>query len=195
MEHATTQQFVETMEAQRRRVLGHAGAILLPHDELAASPENDSISRLSALLVTSLEELKVAEEELIERHATFEQRRTTLEGELRHYRDLFQLAPHALLTTDPNGAIREVNEAASLLLRHSEQELFRRPLVSFVRIDQRTEFRTSLNRLRLTGGASDWHIQLAPRGQVPMCAVATVRVVPDTRFGEGLIWELRPVTA
>ena len=195
MEHATTEQFVATMEAQRRRVLGHVGAILLPHDDHAASPESDSVSRLSALLVTSLEELKVAEEELIERHATFEQQRTTLERELRHYRDLFQLAPHALLTTDPNGAIREVNEAASLLLRRSEQQLFRRPLVNFVRTDQRTEFRTSLHRLRLTGGASDWHIQLEPRGQVPMSAVATVRVVPDTRFGEGLIWELRPIRA
>ena len=195
MEHATTEQFVATMEAQRRRVLGHAGSILLPHDEHASSPQNDSISRLSALLVTSLEELKVAEEELIERHASFEEQRTALEGELRHYRHLFQLSPHALLTTDPNGAIREVNEAAALLLRRSEQQLFRRPLVSFVRTDQRTDFRTSLNRLRLTGGASDWHLQLEPRGQLPMWAVATVRVVPDTRFGEGLIWELRPIRA
>src|SRR6185437_4674764 len=64
---------------------------------------------VSALLMASLEELKVAEEELRMQNAQLADGRAREDRELHHYRQLFTYSPAAALLTDRRGAILEAN--------------------------------------------------------------------------------------
>src|SRR4051794_37991270 len=63
-------------------------------------------------LATSLEELQVAEEVLRQQNEELEQTHAAVEAERLRYEELFQFAPDGYLVTDPEGIIREANQAA-----------------------------------------------------------------------------------
>src|SRR5438477_346266 len=89
--------FIAALSRNRQQLWQHVGSILSPDagDGVGALPE--PVLRLSQALMSALEQLKVAEQELLDRHLE----RLTLIGEHErqsaHLRSLFDLAPVALM--------------------------------------------------------------------------------------------------
>ena len=79
----------DTLEALvhcRRSVLQRATTLLEGPADIPFVERFDAIPSLSALLTTSLEELKVAEEELRVQNSVLEAQRATVDDRVRHYR-------------------------------------------------------------------------------------------------------------
>ncbi len=149
----------------------------------------------SEALGVTVEELRVAEEELRQQTDELEESRQTIEAERRRYQDLFDFAPDGYLVTDLAGMIREANRAAGELLGVAPHYLARKPLASYIALDDRAAFRGGLNRLLRVGRREDWIVRVEPRRGGAFDAAITVAVVRD---GEGapssLRWMFREVT-
>ena len=74
-------------------VLQRADELLRDQSSISAVEQADTLPGVSALLMTSLEELKVAEEELRVQNSMLESQRATVDQRIRHYRQLFLFAP------------------------------------------------------------------------------------------------------
>lgn len=199
MEESTpdpTLDFLASFAAQRQRMLGHAAKVLTQAPESWAGDGGDETPRpLSAMLLASLEELKVAEEELMRQHEVFETARAGLSGERDRFRMLFDNAPAALLLTDPVGSIHEVNRAAATLFGRDSYYLERKPLAALVPAEERAAFRVALGRIAIARGATDWRFTIQRPREMPVHVRAGVSIVADPRFGSALYWHLEPVTA
>jgi PAS domain S-box-containing protein len=152
--------------------------------------------RVAAILASSLEELRVIEEELDEQSAALAERQHEVENRLDYERRLFDLAPAALLVTDMVGAISDANRAARTLLGSEDWQLERKPIVTFVGETDRKSFRAELSRVAVTQGAADWRFRVTRRRDVPLLVSATVNVVARAnRYcgAPGLFWCLRRV--
>src|SRR5579864_5176587 len=90
----------------RASLLRRANNVLNADSEIPLPERYDALPQVSALLATSLEELKVAEEELVEQNEELIATRASLEADLRYYAQLFDLAPCALLISDVYGSIQ-----------------------------------------------------------------------------------------
>ncbi len=146
---------------------------------------------------SALEELEVAEEELIQQNEELAFAREAAEVERHRYQELFEFAPDGYLVTDAHGAIREANRAAALLLNTEQKFLVGRLLVSFLPAEERRVFRSELTRL----GAPDppapqpLDIHLRPRQGATFDAALTVAAVRDPEGKlANLRWLLRNVT-
>src|SRR5689334_13792434 len=62
-----TDGLITSFAQHRQMLLKHTSELLCGDDSIVRQPDSDREAKLSALLVSSLEELKVAEEELVER--------------------------------------------------------------------------------------------------------------------------------
>src|SRR6185369_16498068 len=83
------------------------------------------------------EELAAAKETLATQNQELCLARELIATERQRYQDLFEFAPDAYLLTDPNGVIREANQAAAALLRVPSELLAGMPLPSFVAQEDR----------------------------------------------------------
>jgi PAS domain-containing protein len=183
---------VATFAQQRQVLLRHTAELLC--DDSVVRPEPDTNrSKLSAILVSSLEELKVAEEELLERTEALADLRDELEQRVRGARQLFELAPTCLMVTDLYGMILEANRATGQLFKRDLSLLERQPLARFIPADDRRAFRNGLARIAEAEGVSDWQFQLARPTDAPLMVSAAVRVVktPNPDNGTRLFWSLR----
>ena len=181
--------------AQQRQVLLKHTADLLCGESLGMRQPVEREAKLSAILVSSLEELKVAEEELLERTEALADQRDEHEQRVRMTRQLFDLAPACLLVTDCYGNIVDVNRACQLLLKRNAPSLDRQPLARFIPADDRRSFRDGLTRLVETEGVSDWRLQLVPPTDAPLTVTAAVKVVRNGGSPSGirLFWSLRVI--
>src|SRR4051812_26919457 len=185
--------FFGILQSQRRKLLQHASVTLCPSDKLPITEQFDAVPRLSALLSASLEELKVAEEELAQQHEAILESRAGQEQLLSYYQMLFELSPTATLVTDLNGSIREANRAACSLLRRENGALNRKPVAALVPRDERMAFRTAFARLSVANGAYQWSFGLERYADVPVRVSATVCFIPDRKIGSGaLLWQIHP---
>src|SRR5207247_6610910 len=66
-------------------------------------------------LSSTLEELRVVQEDLHEQNAYLLEMRSRIESERRRYLELFELAPDAYLVTDAHGLVLEANRSAGAL--------------------------------------------------------------------------------
>lgn len=186
-------EFISTFAKQRHTVLSRAAGILNPGAPQTAA-HSEAVPQLSALLATSLEELKVCEEELLSQHESFLSQRDEAEHKLQHYRELFDLAPVAILMTDLNGALRDVNRAGCRILERSAYHLDRKPLAALVPRAERSLFRQGLARLTLMKHVSQWRFRLERPTNSPIEVLAAVEVVRSSSLGgNALIWSLQPV--
>jgi PAS domain S-box-containing protein len=181
----TTPSETETMETIgaiarcRYIVLKRADEILRDEPGSPLTERADALPNVSALLMTSLEELKVAEEELRVQNAVLEAQRATVDDRVRHYRQLFMYSPAPTFVTDVYGTIQEVNHAATNLFRREARYLERKPLVALLATGYREEFRRQLSRVTAGDGVRDWRLVIKRVGDVPLEAHATVRFVPE----------------
>jgi PAS domain-containing protein len=186
---------LSTFAQQRQVLLKHTADVLCSDAQPVRQETEVQHAKLSAILVSSLEELKVAEEELVERTEALADLRDELEQRVRGARALFELAPTCLIVTDLYGTILEVNREASALFRRDGSQLERQPLARFIAVDERRGFRDGLTRIAATSGVSDWRFQLVRPTDAPLSVSAAVRVVktPGAVTGSQLFWSIRVV--
>jgi PAS domain S-box-containing protein len=172
----------DTLEALvhcRRTVLQRATALMDGPADIPFVERFDAIPSLSALLTTSLEELKVAEEELREQNEKLLAQRAATEEHTRYYRLLFQHAPAPAFVTDVYGTIQESNLAAARLFRREANHLERKPLAALLSPDRRDSFRKQLTLIASTvDGVRDWPLRMQRVGDVPILVHAAVTLVP-----------------
>src|SRR5205814_1725272 len=123
----------EALSRFRFSMLGRVSDLL---DQNQPTPgdgaEPGALREVTALLATSLEELKVAEEELRGQNATLLEQRAASETRVRYYRELFMQSPVPSFITDLFGTIEEVNLAAGRLLRRDVDLIVRKPFAAIV---------------------------------------------------------------
>ncbi len=79
-----------------------------------------------------LHELQVHQIELESQNEELAQTRAQMESALRHYRDLFELAPVGYIHFDASGRIGEINAAGANLLRADRESLRGRSLIDYL---------------------------------------------------------------
>ena len=184
---------ITTFARQRQALLKHTGDLLCRENAPVRQGDGEHEAKLSAVLVSSLEALKVAEEELLERTEALAHLRDELEQRVQGAQQLFELAPACLLVTDIYGVILDANRACRHLLKRDFAALERQPMATFISADGRRTFRDELNRLVLTDGVNDWQLLLRRPTAGAIRVSATVRVVKPTAVSspQRLFWSIR----
>jgi PAS domain-containing protein len=180
---------------QRQTLLKHVATVLSTVDARVTEQVSEREAQLSAITASSLEELKVAEEELTERTLALADLRDQLEQRLNAATQLFELAPPCLLVTDVYGTILQANRAMRGLLRLEASALHRQPLARFIPLDARRGFRDGLSRIAGMDGVSDWRMLIVRQTDAPVEVSAVVQVVrgADTPSGTALYWAFTPL--
>jgi PAS domain-containing protein len=188
---------VTTFAHQRQVLLKHTADVLCTGSGDTETDGSPRETKLSAILVSSLEELKVAEEELLERTEALADLRDALERRVWGAHQLFDLAPACLFVTDIYGTITEVNRACQMLLKRDFSVLERQPLTRFIPAEERRAFREGLARIASTDGVSDWRFMLVRPTDSPLAVSAAVHVVrtPGAQNSAMLYWSIRPIEA
>jgi PAS domain S-box-containing protein len=146
-------------------------------------------------LGNAVEELQVAEEELLQQNDQLRTAQELIEQERHRYQDLFDFAPDGYIVTDTNGTIREANLAAARLLNVRRDALIGKPLPLYIGQDDYRRFRTRLVKLQDAGWQEHLEVQVRPRGSPAFPAEITANPVSD-RDGKiaGVRWLLRDIT-
>ena len=177
----------------RRMVLLRASTLLEPPADLPLAERGDVLPNLSALLMTSLEALKVAEEELREQRDRIAHQQAAMDEAVRHYRQIFRTAPLPVILTDRYGTIHDANAAAADLFRRDAQYLHRKPLAALVAAPSRDKFKSQL-ALMTEERPREWRLELRRSGDLGVEVWVTVGFVPDvgpSRSGL-LCWMVHP---
>lgn len=185
---------VSALACQRQSLLKHVASVLSTADTPLKSHTSEREAQLSAITVSSLEELKVAEEELTERTAALADLRDELEQRVHFAYQLFELAPTCLLVTDIYGNILQANRAMRRLLRQDTVD--RQPLARFIPHEARKGFRDGLTRIAMMDGVTDWRMVLVRPTDAPVETTAVVEVVrgAHTPSGTSLFWAFTAVS-
>jgi PAS domain S-box-containing protein len=141
-------------------------------------------------LEAALEEVRVAQEQLVENRTRMEQLQVELTKQSERYWELFDEMPQPYVVTRPDSTITEVNRAAAELFNVSQRFLVGKALSVFVCQD-RGRFLTESLRVAQEARAQEFSFKLRPRERAPLDVVA--RVSGDA---SALRWVLRsPVTS
>ena len=140
-------------------------------------------------LGTALEEVRVAQEQLVENRARMEQLQDELRRQYETYWQLFDEMPEAYVVSRADSTIVEVNKAAAQLLNVSQRFLIGKPLSVFF-CEDRAAFLTTATRATDATEPLDVSLKLRPRERAPLAVRARVSGTPD-----GLRWVLRPAPA
>jgi PAS domain S-box-containing protein len=125
-------------------------------------------------------ELRVALEELRAQNDTLHEACTRLERETAKYRDLYDSAPDALVTTDARGVILDANLATATLVGFPHEMLPGKLLIAFVVRRDTCAFRDRLHVIVNGTGHGSFSVRIRPRGGRPIQALLTVRAVHAT---------------
>jgi PAS domain S-box-containing protein len=184
---------VSFLSSYRETVIRETGNVLLNAKVESQDYRAEAFGRVASLLASSLEELRVAEEELVERNGVLLAQHQEAAHRVAYERRLFDCAPCALIATTLTGSITEANKAAASLFGYSAGNLIRKPVASLVPLEDRPTFRIQFNRISISEGATDWHFRLMRLRDKPVRVSAAIQVVghADPSGGAGLIWSLR----
>ena len=180
---------IDAIARCRVAVLDRANTLV----EHAGTPSPDDtagvVSSLYALLMTSLETLKLAELHLRDTTDSFTESSTSADTRARHYQMLFEHAPAPALITDVYATIQEANLAAGRLFRRDPVKFERTALSDLLPSASREEFRRQFARFSPSDGVRSWRLPIARVGDVPLEVSATVQFVPDIGpTGSGLLY-------
>jgi len=186
-------EMVTVLARCRYGMLERANALLSTPDTQPEPEPSDALPGVASLLMTALEELKVAEEELRAQNSRLEEQRAAVDERVRYFRQLFLYTPAPAIVTDVYASIRDVNLAAARLLRRDAKHLDHKPIVSLMPASCREEFRRQLSRAAVADDVLDWRITLNRTGDLPIDVHANVSLVPDVgATGRGMLyWLLR----
>lgn len=141
-------------------------------------------------LQTMTEELRVANAELSRQNDELVSLHESLAADARRFELFFEAAPIAYLATNQGGVIVEANEAAARLVGSEPRFLAGKPLVTFLDVDRRREFRTRLHDLAAGGPRIDLPLRLRRRDGVAFDAIVSAVAVRD-----GILWAIADQTA
>jgi PAS domain S-box-containing protein len=122
-------------------------------------------------------ELRVAIEELRAQNDTLFEACARLEQEIAKYRDLYDGAPDALVTTDERGTILDANVATAALLDFPHEMLAGKLLIAFVARGDTFAFRSHLRQIVEGPRHGTFSTRIRPRGSRPVLAHFAVRAV------------------
>jgi PAS domain S-box-containing protein len=145
-------------------------------------------------LLETIEELRLTEEELRVRGEALAASRNALAEERIKFRELFDFAPEAYLTTDLYGTIRDANVAAGRLLGAEPKTLVGKALHSFFEESARKQFPHQLDQLWDRDTLDDWELWLQPRHGAMTAACATVSRSSRNYLAAEYRWIIRDVT-
>jgi PAS domain S-box-containing protein len=162
----------------------------------AEALDPDAMLEVLAESRTTLEELRAAEEQLVEQNDALATAHVMLASERKRYEELFQLAPDAYVVTDLDGVVLDANGAAAQLFATAPRFLTRKPLAAFVDPALRQEFRTRLGSLRESDTPVAIDLRFRRRDGVMIDVAATVAPYrrDHTSIPIGLRWALRDVS-
>ncbi len=146
-------------------------------------------TRVLTELETALEELRVAQDQLVENRSHLERLQTELTQQCGKYWELFELMPAAYVVTTPDSTITEANKAAAELFNVSQRFLIGKTLRVFVSED-RARILTEASRLSAQQGSAELTFRMRPRERAAVDVSA--RVSGDTRSLRWLIRTLPP---
>jgi PAS domain S-box-containing protein len=138
---------------------------------------------------TLLEELRGAQEQLVEFRCRLEEVQTELAKQSAKYGELFEAMSDAYVVTRLDSSIIEANRAAAELLNLSQRFLIGKPLSVFVCQD-RSGFLKMLESLRDRTDATTLPLRLRPRERAPLDVSATIRADNGS-----IRWLVRPEQA
>ena len=134
----------------------------------------------------ALEEIRVAQEQLVDGRQRLEAAHVELIRERERYWQLFDQMPQAYVVTESSSVITEVNRAAAQLFNVSQRFLVGKALSVFV-CEDRARFLSDISKLATDGRVGELTFKLRPRERAPLEVVATVGA--DLT---GLRWVIRP---
>ncbi|MEO8910930.1 MAG: ATP-binding protein [Gemmatimonadaceae bacterium] len=166
---------------------GHRGKSGGAFDDRRASTSGEA----RAELISALEELSIAEQDLRERYEGLADSQRILENERDRYRTLFHAAPDPYLVTDKKGTIQEANGAAGVLFGAPDKLLVTKSLIDSVDSDARGGFQTRLEGLTRSGGSDKLFLPIQSRDGRTIPVEATVSLGPERDGQVSLFWLLR----
>ena len=157
---------------------------LAENASIASQPSQDRSAELTEIneeWQQTLEELRVAEEEL-------RQQNIQLESERLKYQDLFNFAPDGYLVTNAVGVIQSANQAIAHQLAVSQVFLVGKPLAVFIDAQGHSFLYTQLEQLRLQRQKQTWELTFQPQQGTPFPVEVTVAPIAGSL---GSVTELR----
>jgi PAS domain-containing protein len=145
------------------------------------------VTKTLAELATALEEVRVAQDQLIESRLRMERLQAELQEQQSKYWRLFDEMPQAYVVTKPDSTIIEVNKAGAQLFNVSQRFLIGKAFSVFV-CEERGPFLVACSRVAAESSTADLPLKIRPRERAPMSVNA--RVSGDT---SGLRWVLHQV--
>jgi PAS domain S-box-containing protein len=129
-----------------------------------ASLDRKALEEMSIMI----EEMEVAEEEILKQNEELSQIRDALEAERQRYQNLFEFAPDGYLVTDLKGIILEANRAAAELFNVPAFSLDGKPLSLYIDPSDIRNFRRRMLHLEealseIPEGTWEWDLQVKPR--------------------------------
>jgi len=143
---------------------------------------NRSLHELSEVL----EEVRVAQEQLVDQRHRMEELQEQLRQQNSRYWQLFDEIPQAYVVTRPDSTILEVNKAAAELFNVSQRFLAGKTLSVFV-CEDRNGFMSRVAELVSQRSESQFAVKLRPRERAPV----TVKAVAKADEA-GVRWHFRP---
>ena len=146
-------------------------------------------------LATGIEELRVAEEELVVQSQQLAASHREIDIERERYGQLFEFAPDGYVETDELGKILEANSAAARLFGVRPRFLIGKLVHSFIGEHDRRHVRTTIGRLRESDEPATMEVALLPRGGEPLAAEVRVSASADALTSSPRVrWLFRDVT-
>lgn len=164
-------------------------------ETLPDSPVTDLVRQAIAEFSLTVEELRVAEEEIRQQADELATSHDLLDTQRRRYQDLFDFAPDGYLVTDGDGTIREANRAAGVLFDRAPANLPGKPMMLYVMPEALREFRQHVTQAALAETAQVWDTRLKTpdlAGRDVECTVAPIRAAETKRLLE-LRWRLHDI--
>lgn len=127
----------------------------------------------------TLEELRVAQEQLIESRQRLETLQLEVVKERERYWQLFDEMPQPYVVTRPDSTITEVNRAAAELFNVSQRFLVGKTMSVFV-CEDRARFLTDISKVATEARSAELAFKLRPRERAPMDVTAKVSGDPTT---------------
>jgi PAS domain S-box-containing protein len=109
---------------------------------------HDSATAQLAEMAVLKHDLEVHQEELLVQHAQLREAQSLLEASRDQYADLYDFAPIAYLTLDPNGLVKAINLTGCSLLEAERTRILGLPLQSFVAAEDRGKLLDHMRRCR-----------------------------------------------
>jgi len=145
-------------------------------------------------LLEAYEELKVAEEELRAHQELILQAQKEADVERKRYRTLFELAPHPYVVTDRHGMIEQANNAAGELFGLAVPRLIGKPIVNFIELGARAEFRARLHELSMGLRTDRLVLEISSRDGKLLPVETAVAAIASNTGSQSYCWLLRDMT-